>query len=67
MPRFAVARAGAAVMAGAWITRFGNGPMVDVAWITAYRAARLWIAFEWRLVRWPRFGRRAGAGAGEMA
>ncbi len=49
----------AAVMAGAWVTRFGDGHMVDVAWITAYLGALLWIAFEWRSFRWPRFGRRA--------
>ena len=44
----------AAVMVGAWITRFGDGRMVDVAWITLYVIALLWIAFEWRTVRWPR-------------
>ncbi len=48
----------AAVMAGAWVTRFGDGHMVDVAWITAYLVALLWIAFEWRSFRWPRFDLR---------
>ena len=47
----------AAVMVGAWITRFSDGWMGDVAWITAYLAALLWVAFEWRMLRWPRFGK----------
>ena len=42
------------VMAGAWITRFNDGRMVDVAFVTLYMAALLWIGFEWRGYRWPR-------------
>ena len=37
----------AAVMAGAWLTRYLDGRYVDVAWITFYFAALLWITFEW--------------------
>jgi len=45
----------AGVMAGAWLTRYLDGRYVDVAWITAYCAGLLWIAYEW----WPfRFWRR---------
>lgn len=48
----------ALVMAGAWVTRFGDDRMVDVAWITAYLVALLWIAFEWRKKRWPQRPRK---------
>ena len=48
----------AAVMAGAFYTRFGSGFPEDLVWIAAYAVALLWIAFEWRSFRWPRFGRR---------
>ncbi len=43
-----------AVMIGAWVTRFNDGRMVDVAWITAYTVALAWIAFEWWEWRRPR-------------
>jgi len=49
----------AAVMVGAWVTRVGDGRFVDVAWITAFLAALLWIAYEWWGFRRPRPGRRA--------
>jgi len=49
----------AVVMAGAFYTRFGSGFPEDLAWIAAYAVALLWIAFEWRSFRWPRFGRLA--------
>jgi putative oxidoreductase len=57
------------VMAGAWMTRVRDARFVDVAWITAYFVALVWIAFEWWQFRRPRlelggWGRRA-AGAGE--
>jgi len=43
------------VMAGAWITRYLDGRYVDVAWISAYFVALLWIAWEWRDFRfWNR-------------
>lgn len=48
----------AAVMAGAWITRFHDGRMVDVAWISVYLAALGWIALEWWTWRRPRLGVR---------
>ncbi len=55
-----------AVMAGAFYTRIGAGFPEDLAWIAAYAVALLWIAFEWRSFRWPRFGRRAvDQGSGE--
>jgi putative oxidoreductase len=38
-----------AVMVGAWVTRARDMRFVDVAWITAYFTALVWIAFEW----WP--------------
>ena len=38
----------AAVMGGAWVTRFTDARFVDVAWITAYALGVLWVAFEWR-------------------
>jgi uncharacterized membrane protein YphA (DoxX/SURF4 family) len=41
----------AVVMAGAWFTRFHDGRMVDVAWITTYFLGVVWIAYEWRSVR----------------
>ncbi len=44
----------AVIMLGAWITRFNDGRMVDVAWITVYLLALLWIVFEWWELRWPR-------------
>ncbi len=47
----------AVIMIGAWVTRFGDGRMVDVAWITAYLLALLWIAFEWWDMRRPRIPR----------
>ena len=37
----------AVVMGGAWVTRAGDGRWVDVAWITLYLVAALWIAWEW--------------------
>jgi putative oxidoreductase len=45
------------VMVGAWVTRVRDGRYVDVAWITAYLLALVWIAFEWWQFRWPRFHR----------
>ena len=41
----------AAVMAGAWLTRYLDGRYVDVAWISAYFVGLLWIAYEWREFR----------------
>ena len=43
-------------LVGAWVTRFNDGNMVDVAYITAYGAGCVWIALEWRGWRWPRLG-----------
>ena len=37
----------AVVMGGAWVTRAGGGWWVDVAWITVYLLAALWVAWEW--------------------
>jgi uncharacterized membrane protein YphA (DoxX/SURF4 family) len=37
------------VMSGAWVRRVRDGYWVDVAWISAYFVALIWIAFEW----WP--------------
>ena len=45
------------VMAGAWIARVRDARFVDLAWITVYFVALLWIAFEWWPFRLPR-GRR---------
>ncbi len=45
----------AVVMGGAWVTGAGAGRWVDVAWITGYALACLWIAWEWRGWRRPRF------------
>ena len=42
------------IMAGAWVTRFADGKLVDVGWITVYMLALLWIAFEWWDLRRPR-------------
>ena len=42
------------VMVGAWVTRLSDGRMVDVAWLTVFLAALLWIAFEWWSWRRPR-------------
>ena len=50
------------VMAGAWLTRYFDGRYVDVAWITAYIAGLLWIAYEWRPFL---FGRRSPLRASE--
>ena len=47
----------AVIMIGAWVTRFADGRMVDVAWITVYLLALLWIAFEWWDLRRPRVPR----------
>ncbi|MFQ5747649.1 MAG: hypothetical protein ACE5HF_10595 [Gemmatimonadota bacterium] len=52
-------------MSSAWVTRFGGGHMVDVAWNTGYTLALVWIAFEWRGWRRPRLraergGKRCG-------
>ena len=45
----------AGVMVGAWITRYFDGRYVDVAWISCYLVALLWIAYEWREFRfWKR-------------
>ncbi len=53
------------VMAGAWITRFGDGRFVDVAWISLYIAGLAWIAYEWWGKRWP--GKRAARSLEEQA
>ena len=56
------------VMGGAWVTRFMDGRMVDVAWITVYAVALLWVAFEWRGFVIPRSLRdrlRRGGEAGD--
>jgi uncharacterized membrane protein YphA (DoxX/SURF4 family) len=37
----------ALVMEGAWLTRYLDHRYVDVAWITFYGVACLWIADEW--------------------
>ena len=47
-----------AVMVGAWVTRFGDGRMEDVAWITLYIVALAWIGWEWR-------GKRVGPRRGD--
>lgn len=47
-----------AVMVGAGVTRFGDGRMVDVAWILLYAIALAWVGFEWRGFH---FGRRRPA------
>lgn len=45
----------AGVMGGAWITRFLDERYVDVAWISGYVVALLWIGYEWREFRlWKR-------------
>lgn len=46
----------AVVMGGAWLTRAGDGRWVDVAWITVYALACLWIAWEWWGWRKPELG-----------
>ena len=38
----------AAVMVGAWVTRFLDGRYADVAWISAYFVGLLWISYEWQ-------------------
>ncbi len=48
----------AGVMVGAWATRLNDGNVVDVAWITAYLLALIWIAWEWWGWRRPRNLRR---------
>ena len=48
----------AGVMVGAWVTRLNDGNLVDVAWITAYLLAVIWIAWEWWGWRRPRSLRR---------
>ena len=48
----------AGVMVGAWVTRLNDGNLVDVAWITAYLLALIWIAWEWWGWRRPRNLRR---------
>lgn len=49
------------VMAGAWVTRTRDGQYVDVAWLTGYLCALVWIAFEWWSFRRPRL-KRGGEG-----
>ncbi len=44
----------AAVMAGAWATRAGDGRWTDVLWISLYLGALAWIGFEWWGYRWRR-------------
>jgi uncharacterized membrane protein YphA (DoxX/SURF4 family) len=51
------------VMVGAWVTRMRDARLVDVAWITGYFVALLWIAFEWWPFRQPRTGRGDTEGA----
>ncbi len=41
-----------AVMVGAALTRLNDGRFVDVAWITGYLVALIWIAYEWWPWRW---------------
>jgi len=48
----------AAVMVGAWVTRYLDARYVDVAWISGYLATLLWIAYEWRQFRFWKRGRR---------
>src|SRR6266853_1119949 len=45
------------VMVGAWVTRMRDARFVDVAWITLYCVALVWIAFEWWPFRLYRGGR----------
>ena len=45
------------VMVGAWVTRMRDARFVDVAWITVYGVALVWIAFEWWPFRLYRGGR----------
>ena len=47
------------IMGGAWVTRAGDGRWVDVAWITLYALALLWISWEWWGWRRPRGSRTA--------
>lgn len=47
----------AAVMGGAWLTRYLDGRYVDVAWISGYLVGLLWIAYEWREFAFWRRGR----------
>ena len=47
----------ASVMGGAWITRYLDGRYVDVAWISCYFVALMWIAYEWRDFRFWRRGK----------
>lgn len=42
------------VMVGALVTRLGDARYVDVAWISSYLLALLWIAYEWWPYRRPR-------------
>ncbi|MEZ4417723.1 MAG: DoxX family protein [Gemmatimonadota bacterium] len=42
----------ALVMGGAFYTRWGSGYPMDLAWIAAWGAAALWVAYEWRSWRW---------------
>lgn len=41
-----------AVMVGAWVTRFNDGWMVDVGWITLYIVALVWVGWEGWAKRW---------------
>lgn len=41
-----------AVMLGAWVTRFTDGRMVDVAWISLYITALAWVGWEFWGKRW---------------
>ena len=44
----------AAVMAGAWWTRYQDGRFEDVVWITAYVVALLGVGVAWSSRRWRR-------------
>jgi uncharacterized membrane protein YphA (DoxX/SURF4 family) len=50
----------AVIMMGAWVTRLRDHRLVDVAWISLYLVALLWIAYEW----WPLRRPRAATGLG---
>lgn len=47
----------ATAMAGAFYTRLPSGHWIDLAWITGWLLASLWIAWEWRDWRLPRRSR----------
>ncbi len=51
-----------AVMVGAWVTRFNDGWITDVLWISIFILALLAIGYEWRGWRKPKLKRLSGEG-----